>query len=86
MIKHYRSMGGKVSHTLTVGRWQWDTADWSLSRRDLEAKPPVTSYIGIFAIRCCVCHRFTIGCKDHYFCGLCESCRSRTEDDDTQDV
>ena len=32
-----------------------------------------------FALRC-GCGDLTLGCKHHWFCGLCESCRQSYED------
>lgn len=36
--------------------------------------------LGVFALRCSLCRRLTWGCRDCWFCGLCEPCRARVED------
>jgi hypothetical protein len=84
MIKRYRDQRGATSHTLTIGRWQWDTGDWSLSLRDLLSHQCIT-HRTLFAFRCGLCRRFTAGCKDHHFCGLCEHCRACAEEQDESD-
>jgi hypothetical protein len=35
-----------------------------------------------WSLRCFTCSRWSLGCRDHWFCGLCERCRVRIEDDD----
>jgi hypothetical protein len=72
MIQKYFDPGGKVSHTVRCGPWQIDTSDWSLARRDDES---LNHWRHLFALRCITCRALTIGCKSHWFCGLCESCR-----------
>jgi hypothetical protein len=63
-------------------RWPltWDWFDWSLSRRDYSQ--PGNFFTSIFALRCSLCRRWTTGCREHFLCGLCESCRVRCEDED----
>lgn len=34
-----------------------------------------------WSLACFSCGRFTRGCKDHRWCGLCEPCRVVLEDD-----
>ena len=67
--------------------WQWDWWDWSLSRiterwPDGKAQTTVT----LFGLRCSSCKRFTFGCKDHWFCDLCESCRKRFENEKSDET
>jgi len=35
----------------------------------------------VFALRCHLCRRLTLGCRDHWLCGLCEACRASVERD-----
>jgi len=34
----------------------------------------------VFALRCLNCCCFTLGCREHWFCGLCEPCRKTIEE------
>lgn len=61
-----------------VGWLQWDFGDWSLSRRDRAER---NMWRSMFSLRCVDCGRWTWGCKDHWFCGFCESCRLAEERD-----
>lgn len=58
------------------GRWSIDFSDWSLSRRTGEN---AWSQVGP-AFRCGLCHAWTLGCKAHWFCGLCSACDAWAED------
>lgn len=53
----------------------WDWHALALVRRDWPR-----GCIQMFALRCSLCRRLTCGCREHYFCGLCEPCRSVVED------
>lgn len=33
-----------------------------------------------WSFACLRCGRLTLGCRDHWFCGLCEPCRAHEED------
>jgi hypothetical protein len=39
----------------------------------------------VFGLRCTNCWDLTIGCSEHWFCGLCDDCRVFHEDDDDDD-
>ena len=56
----------------------WNWYNWSLSRQKAEGDTRV--FDQLFALKCGLCNRFTLGCKCHYFCGLCEPCRHEVED------
>jgi hypothetical protein len=43
--------------------------DWGLWRRDSD-----NCSTQIFGFACFCCGRFTLGCKDHWFCGCCPEC------------
>jgi hypothetical protein len=61
----------------------WDWRRWSLYR--VQARYPdgrPLNLIQLFALRCADCRRWTLGCKDHWICGLCERCRTAVEDGD----
>lgn len=55
--------------------WKWDWRDWSLNRI-VEYYPSNTPKVTVqvFALRCAVCLRFSRGCAEHWFCGLCRQC------------
>jgi hypothetical protein len=60
------------------GFW-WNWYDWSLSRREEHPDPESRGefWLGMFALRCAVCRRWTLGCgsKDcQVFCGVCSEC------------
>lgn len=57
-------------------RWNW--YDWSLSIIVSQTKSRHLEQY--FALKCSCCKHFHIGCKDHWFCGLCESCRLIVEE------
>jgi hypothetical protein len=62
-------------------RYEFDSHDWSMSRvteRWPDGKPKTSKHI--VAFRCASCGKPTLGCKDHWFCGLCEPCRAECED------
>jgi hypothetical protein len=58
----------------------WDWCDWSLSRRK-SFSDGGRCWVQVFALRCGLCKRWALGCKDHWFCGMCEDCRYFTEHD-----
>ncbi len=62
-------------------RLKWETYDWSLSYRAEERL-----YYTIFALRCCMCRRFTWGCSGFtlwsgkcFLCGVCPECLPKIE-------
>lgn len=60
-----------------------DWQDWSLNRivsRWPDGKP--FELHQLFALRCGLCLRFSLGCDEHWFCGLCEACKHRPDEDD----
>lgn len=79
--RHQWGNKGRFLH-VRVWRLILDCADWSLSR--VESWRPNGGYnaVGLVALRCTLCRRVTFGCCDHWFCGLCESCRALCEDED----
>lgn len=68
---------GKRYRTITLGRLSWDTWDW----RKLDPGPFHCVEQQLFALRCAQCQQFTLGCMEHWFCGICELCRAILEDD-----
>lgn len=57
-------------------RWSWQHL--ALSRRST-IEP--NWWCQVFALRCGLCHRLTWGCREHWFCGLCEPCRVKCEEE-----
>lgn len=55
---------------------RWDWRDWSLSRRE---RTGVNHWLGMFSLKCGQCLRWSLGCRDHWFCGCCEPCRLSLE-------
>lgn len=72
---------------LRMRRFFWDSRDCALvsERRSEDAVGPISYSVALFALRCAACGRFTTGCKDHWFCGVCESCRSEMEQSAKED-
>ena len=52
---------------LKIGPLAWDTFDCSLSY----------SGTALFCLRCAYCAKPTIGCNDHWFCGMCQMCKTK---------
>jgi hypothetical protein len=66
---------GDAEVTFQLAGLSWDWRDWSLSRRQRQSNV----WHQLFAFRCVICLRWCLGCKDHWFCGICEECRVRME-------
>ena len=65
--------------TLFNFRWYWD--DLSLNRivsRWADGKPHHLTQL--FALRCGLCKRLHFGCDEHWFCGMCQSCKNWHEE------
>lgn len=60
--------------------FEWDWRDWSLSHRD-KSEPRGNFWRQIFGLKCGTCLRWSLGCRTHWFCGMCESCRADFEDE-----
>lgn len=58
-------------------RQKWSWLDWSLSRRDPHGE---NWWVQIFALKCALCHRFTLGGWEHPFGGLCKACRQLVDE------
>jgi hypothetical protein len=84
--RHYREVN--------LGPFQWTFWDWSLSYRRAEGWNPtlpdltgddrvdaVTVHQQLFALRCATCGGWTLGCREHWFCGMCPSCKAHLERD-----
>ena len=80
-MRRYVDPDGRVSHTLTVWRLQWDTSHWSLAWRVAPLDAPTRHYEQVFALCCMRCHALTLGCTLHWFCGLCRACHVGLDDD-----
>lgn len=59
-------------YTLTLFNFQIDTYDWSLGIK--RQRNQLTIIDLIFSLRCAECRRFSLGCRDHWFCGMCRDC------------
>lgn len=69
---------------LTVWRFQWDFHNWSLAWRT-EHTAAHTAWQEMFALRCALCRAWSLGCSEHWLCGLCEPCKMNVERDETPD-
>ena len=47
----------------------------SVSRPD----DPHLTHVMVAGLRCLSCHRLTLGCRQHWLCGCCETCRTGWE-------
>lgn len=76
--------GTHRSTEINVGRLSFHTLDWSISWTT-ERTPVRTSQKVLIAIRCSCCWRFSLGCSEHWFCGVCEACRCQVLDELTEE-
>lgn len=79
LVKFHRSLlpNEKYHYMLRVGRYEFDFTFLSFTTwgHDGHANWGKTK----FSFRC-HCGQFSLGCKDHWLCGVCEPCRVALED------
>jgi hypothetical protein len=63
--------------------YYWEAYDWSFNRVDTRY-PNGKRFEShtLFALRCGVCRKFTIGCGNHLFCGTCKTCLLSLEEEE----
>lgn len=60
----------------------WDWFDGSLAVRERPNEPSFRALFRLWPVRCYGCKRFTLGCREHWFCGYCRVCQRRDEAED----
>ncbi len=76
-VRRFNAPNGSRTVCVNIGKLQLDSFDMSVS---WQVAP--TEWRQGIAFRCTQCMRFTLGCRDHWLCGLCEPCRHEVEDED----
>ena len=65
--------------------YEWDWRDWSLSVNEpYEGRN--NFWRQLFSLRCSLCLAWCAGCREHWFCGLCDACRASAEDETGDDA
>jgi hypothetical protein len=55
--------------------------DWGLWRKEAA----IGGAEQLFGLKCFLCGKFSLGCKDHWFCGCCAKCEDKISEELKED-